>query len=599
MTAVDDKTFRIVLKEPFGLMLKALAKSASVPLFVMPKRVAETPISQQISDTTGSGPFIFKKDEWKPGEKIVYVRNPDYMPRTEPPSGLAGGKVAKLDRIEWVSIPDTQTAINALLTGEIDMIEAPAHDLLPVMEKDKNIEIIVPDTLGTTYILRFNWKQPPFDDVRYRRAAEYALNQTDFLKAAIGDPRYYKACKAMFGCGTPFENHAGMEGILESQLRRIEEAPEGGGLRRHADRAAADRPTSPCSTNLAPVAKTLLERGGFKVDMQSMDWQTLVTRRAKKDPVDQGGWNISHDRGIGRAAARPDQQPLHRDERRPRPVRLAARRGDREAAHGLRARERPQEAVRDRREGAEARHRPRRHRAARPVRPADGAAQDRQRQPALAGHGVLERREEIARHGAALSKCATCAITRRVVQAAGTSRGNNMTKSVFCAASASGLALAAGLSLAAAAALAQAKHYKLAYDQPVGTGYGIVGNIFADKLKELSKGTMLIDQYPGAQLGQEPQVLQLVKSGDIEFCFSSSANAATLSPQAGVMSLHFLFRDEDHLKKSIASPEVVKAVRDDDRRDRPGRPRAGAADARLPQHLFARRKSTRSRTSRA
>jgi TRAP-type transport system periplasmic protein len=129
---------------------------------------------------------------------------------------------------------------------------------------------------------------------------------------------------------------------------------------------------------------------------------------------------------------------------------------------------------------------------------------------------------------------------------------------------ASALFLTAGLSLAAtgAQAQAQAKHYKFAYDQPNTTGYGIVGNVFSDKLKELSKGTMLIDQYPGAQLGQEPQVLQLVKSGDIEFCISASANAATLSPQAGVMSLHFLFRSEDHLVKAVADPAVVKAVRE-------------------------------------
>ena len=115
--------------------------------------------------------------------------------------------------------------------------------------------------------------------------------------------------------------------------------------------------------------------------------------------------------------------------------------------------------------------------------------------------------------------------------------------------------------LMAGAAAAQPKHYKLAYDQPVSTGYGVAGKIFADKVAELSKGTMIIDQYPGGQLGQEPQVLQLVKAGDIDFCFSASANAATLSPQAGVMSLHFLFRDEAHLTKAIASPEVSKAVR--------------------------------------
>ena len=127
---------------------------------------------------------------------------------------------------------------------------------------------------------------------------------------------------------------------------------------------------------------------------------------------------------------------------------------------------------------------------------------------------------------------------------------------------ASALFLAAGLSVAATGAHAQAKHFKFAYDQPNTTGYGIVGNVFSDKLKELSKGTMLIDQYPGAQLGQEPQVLQLVKSGDIEFCISASANAATLSPQAGVMSLHFLFRSEDHLVKAVADPAVIKAVRE-------------------------------------
>src|SRR5437762_2981261 len=124
-----------------------------------------------------------------------------------------------------------------------------------------------------------------------------------------------------------------------------------------------------------------------------------------------------------------------------------------------------------------------------------------------------------------------------------------------------GVAMAASVLMTAASAQ-EAKHYRFAYDQPKTTGYGIVGDIFAEKLKAASKGTMLVDQYPGAQLGQEPQVLQLVKAGDIEFCFSASANAATLSPQAGVMSLHFLFRDEDHLKKAIADPTVVKAFKE-------------------------------------
>jgi tripartite ATP-independent transporter DctP family solute receptor len=123
------------------------------------------------------------------------------------------------------------------------------------------------------------------------------------------------------------------------------------------------------------------------------------------------------------------------------------------------------------------------------------------------------------------------------------------------------MALRVLLSAALPVQAQQARHFRFAYDQPKNTGYGLVGDIFSEKLKELSKGSMLIEQYPGAQLGQEPQVLQLVKAGDIDFCISSSANAATLSPQAGVMSLHFLFRSEEHLKKALADPEVAQAVK--------------------------------------
>jgi tripartite ATP-independent transporter DctP family solute receptor len=122
-------------------------------------------------------------------------------------------------------------------------------------------------------------------------------------------------------------------------------------------------------------------------------------------------------------------------------------------------------------------------------------------------------------------------------------------------------ALAASAVLFAGTASAQEKHYRFAYDQPRNTGYSIAGDLFSDKLKELSKGTMIVDQYPGAQLGQEPQLLQLVKAGDIDFAIISSANTATISPQAGVMSLHFLFRDENHVIKGLADPRVFEAIR--------------------------------------
>lgn len=290
MKAIDAKTFQMQLKEPYGLVLQSLAKPSSNVPFMMPKRVAETDPNTQISDFTGSGPFIFQRDEWKPGEKVVYVKNPAYKPRSEPASGLAGGKVAKVDRVEWIWIPDPQTQVNALLNGEIDMIEQPPHDLLPQLTKDKSIKLVNYNPLGNQYTFRFNTLHKPFDNPKVRQALFYAFNQKDFLDAVIGDPAYYKECKAMFVCGTPLETTKGMEDKLESNFDKakalLKEAGYDGApvvLMHSTDLVVL--------TNLAPVAKDLMEKAGLKVEMQSMDWQTLVARRAKKDPPDAGGWH--------------------------------------------------------------------------------------------------------------------------------------------------------------------------------------------------------------------------------------------------------------------------------------------------------------------
>ena len=153
MKAIDAKTFEIVLKEPFGLVLEALGKPST---FMMPKKVAETDPFKQIDDYTGSGPFIFKKDEWKPGEKVVYVKNTKYKPRAEPPSMLAGGKVVKVDRVEWLAISDPSTAVNALVQGEIDLIELPVPDLFPLLKAEKNIELYGWNAQGSQIIMRLS-----------------------------------------------------------------------------------------------------------------------------------------------------------------------------------------------------------------------------------------------------------------------------------------------------------------------------------------------------------------------------------------------------------------------------------------------------------
>ena len=155
---------------------------------MMPKRIADTDPNTQITDATGSGPFIFKKDEWKPGEKAVYVKNPNYKPRAEPPSGLAGGKVAKVDRIEWIWIPDAQTQVNALLNGEIDLIEVAPHDLLPLLAKDEGHQGQRDQRLGPAIRHALQRAAQAVRQCQDPPGRAYALDQKDFLDANVGDP---------------------------------------------------------------------------------------------------------------------------------------------------------------------------------------------------------------------------------------------------------------------------------------------------------------------------------------------------------------------------------------------------------------------------
>ncbi|MFO1087263.1 MAG: ABC transporter substrate-binding protein [Reyranellaceae bacterium] len=287
---VDPKTFQMVFKDKFGPVLESIGKPSVVVPFMMPKRVAETDPFKQIEDYTGSGPFILKKDEWKPGEKTVYVKNPKYKPRSEPMSGLAGGKVVGVDRVEWVWIPDTETQVNALQRGEIDMIESVNYDSLPILEKDKNIRIITGKT-SNQYVFRMNWLIPPFNNPKIRQAAMVALSQEEFLQANIGDKRFYQVCKALFTCGTPLASEVAMENVLNGNAQRAREMLKEAGY----DGTVVVMP-QPSDLNvikqLPIVAKAQLERAGFKVEVQASDWTTMVNRLVtKKGPPSEGGWS--------------------------------------------------------------------------------------------------------------------------------------------------------------------------------------------------------------------------------------------------------------------------------------------------------------------
>ena len=289
---IDDKTFAIVLKQPFPLLIDALAKPDSNVPFIMPQRVAETSADQQIKDTTGSGPYKFVKSEWEPGHKVVFVKNPEYVPRKEPPSWAAGGKVARVDRVEWLYIPDPGTALAAFTAGEADWWENPSPDFYPLLARDPNVTLIQGSPFGVAGLLRFNQLLPPFDNEKMRQALLYAVDQSEYMAAVAGDQKYWHTCYSFYSCGGPMASDAGakpLEGPRD--LAKAKELIKEAGY--HGEKVVLLDPTDfPTLHALAQVTNDLLRRLGIHVELQAMDWGTLVSRRASKAPIDQGGWNI-------------------------------------------------------------------------------------------------------------------------------------------------------------------------------------------------------------------------------------------------------------------------------------------------------------------
>lgn len=292
MTALDDKSFRIALSEPFGIMLNALSKVSSVPLFIMPARIAATPPEQALTEVIGSGPFKWIESAFNPGVSWAYEKNTDYVPRDEPPSGLAGGKVVHIDRFETTTFPDHQTAINALINGEIDGIESIAADLLPLVAGNADIRTKhVFDPLAPT--IRMNWSQPPFNDVWARRAVQAAVTQRDYLEAEVGDEAHFRLCPAIFGCGTPLETDAG---IVDFGTPDIEKGRELLARSSYAGETVVLLNPSDIESfqPLTALTHQVLTELGMKVDVQNMDWTTYLQRRNSTAPVSEGGWNITH-----------------------------------------------------------------------------------------------------------------------------------------------------------------------------------------------------------------------------------------------------------------------------------------------------------------
>ncbi|MBN8943691.1 MAG: ABC transporter substrate-binding protein [Rhizobiales bacterium] len=284
LTATDPKTITLTLKDRWGLVLDALGKPSSIVPFIMPERIARTPSNQAITDPTGSGPFMMLRAEWSPGAKVVYVRAPTYVPRAEPANGLAGGKHANVDRVEWLIIPDAQTALNALQAGEIDIFEELPPDMVQLVRN--NPRIVIGKMSSLQGVWRFNHLQPPFDNPKMRQAILRLVNQEQTLSAYVEDKSLFTVCPSFYMCDSPYFTNAGWPAPDIAAARRLVRESGYDGAR-IVVLDATETSGSPATQVIAQAMREI----GLNVDYQAMDWGTLSARRANKNPVAQGGWS--------------------------------------------------------------------------------------------------------------------------------------------------------------------------------------------------------------------------------------------------------------------------------------------------------------------
>ena len=291
VAAPSDTVIRFRLKKPFALLPDALAQVYCV---MMPERLAKTDASEQVKEAVGSGPFRFVASERIPGQRVVFEKNPDYVPRSSgKPSFNAGPKVVYIDRVVWSFVPDAATASVALENGEVDWWENPAIDLVPRLKQNKNLMIAVKDRTGEIGCLRFNHLYPPFDNPAVRRVVLSAIDQKEVMTAVAGaEPGLIKTDVGIFVPGTPMASDVGVEitrGPKDFGKIKQDLAAAGYNGERIVVLAAS---TIPAIFAEAQVASDVLQKIGMNVDFLALEWGTVVQRRSSKEPIEKGGWNI-------------------------------------------------------------------------------------------------------------------------------------------------------------------------------------------------------------------------------------------------------------------------------------------------------------------
>ena len=293
LEAVDDRNFRFRLNQPFSKMLFALGKGSTPCAFIMPERIARTDPFKQVTEFIGSGPMRFRREDWVPGSQAIFTKFDGYIPRDEPSDWLAGGKRMKVDRVEWKIITDTSTAGGALQNGEVDWLETPLPDMIPLFKRNSAIRAEITDPAGAIGVLRLNHLQPPFTDVRARHAIQLAVDQPDFMRAVVGDDTtLWSALPSFFPPFAPGYTEAGADALKGP--RKIEEA-----RRLLAASGYRNEPIVLLVAANIPIFKAMgdltaetLKQIGMNVDYVATDFGTLNQRITNKGPAAQGGWHI-------------------------------------------------------------------------------------------------------------------------------------------------------------------------------------------------------------------------------------------------------------------------------------------------------------------
>jgi peptide/nickel transport system substrate-binding protein len=291
LEAVDDRTIVWRLNKPFPFLPNALAKTQPT-CAIMPERLANDPY-KQAAECIGSGPFRWVAGEFVAGSRMMMAKFDAYVPRQEKAEYGWGGYHVNVDRVEWRIIPDPSTAANALATGEVDWVEMPLPDLVPMLRNAPGVTVGRLDTHGVFMVLRPNFLVGPTANVAVRRAMLAAISQTDAMTAVMGDDREgWRAPVGFFIPGTESASEAGMDALrnppkADAIKRMLQEGGYGG------ERIVLMHPTDPASYDaVCQVAESDFRRVGLNLDVQTTDWGTVTQRRTSKEPLEKGGWSL-------------------------------------------------------------------------------------------------------------------------------------------------------------------------------------------------------------------------------------------------------------------------------------------------------------------